>query len=128
MSEEEAIRAIKRVRNSAIVINLFQIIMPIILFVVSPSNLESYVIAYIMVMEVIILGILDGLVFGIYKFKSRICAIILFLCTLFIGLSTITKSVPVLTLLIYAVLLHIYYKGIRATYYFHRNKLAANYD
>ena len=27
-------------------------------------------------------------------------------------------------LLIYAILLHIYYKGIRATYYFHNNKLA----
>lgn len=124
MNEEQAIKAIKRVRNAAIVINLFFIIVPVMIgFILPKSNLDSGFITFIIITEIFMLGILNGLVLGIYRFKSRVCAIVLFLCTILmlIGSLSTGQNTP---LLIYAILLYIYYKGIRATYYFHNNKLA----
>ena len=124
MNEEKAAKSIKRVRNAAIVITLFFIIVPVMIGRILPKNsLDPGFIIYMLISEILILGILNGLAFGIYKFKSRVCAIVLFLCTtlmLIVSLTTGTRT----PLLIYAILLYIYYGGIRATFYFHNNKVA----
>lgn len=123
MNEEQAIKAIKNVRNSGIIITLFFIILPILLiFILPPDSIELSFTMYIIVTELIMLGILNGLVLGVYKFKSRVCAIALFLGTILMivaGISTNGRF----PLLIYLILLYIYYKGIRATFYLHNNKV-----
>lgn len=124
MNHEKANKAIKNVLITGIVISLFFIITSIFILCVfqSPDSNFNFK-AYIITSVVIMVGILDLLVFGVYKFKSRVCAILLLLGTtlMVIGVLATGGKTP---LLIDGILIYIYYKGIRATFYLNNNKLA----
>ncbi|HCW52891.1 MAG TPA: hypothetical protein DG753_03940 [Clostridium sp.] len=120
MNEEEAVRVIKQIRNSSIGITvlyfMFSVILPI-------RSFEADMFIYEIIPIVVMLAIFNGLAFGVYRYRSRVCAIVLFIFSIFMlkELLAIDGKAP---LLICAMLWYIYYKGIKATFYFHNNRLA----
>lgn len=70
-------------------------------------------------------GIILGLSYGVYKFKSRVCAIILLLSSAIIFLEILLSSRMIsIFLLLCGISVEIYFNGVRSVFYLQSNKSA----
>lgn len=139
MNEEQAKKAINRVWYSGMIMSLIIIIIPIWRFIfkwrVSIFSMRFYRLLFSTYGQIIcVLAILNLLGFGVYIFKSRICSKALFWGSVlmpivllvikrarfsFITSVLIGSRVSLVSVLIYALLIYIYYIGTKATSYMH---------
>ncbi|HCW52488.1 MAG TPA: hypothetical protein DG753_01820 [Clostridium sp.] len=76
MNEEDAIRVIKEIRNSSVVITVLYFIF----FVIVPiKSFGTDIFVCDVIPMIVMLVIFNGLAFGVYRYRSRGCAIVLFL-------------------------------------------------
>lgn len=115
MDNEKALKCIRSAWRLAIVCSLIALI-AIILMVSNFgfSELILYALIYI-ILEL-------GLAFGVYK-KSRICAVILFICFILSNICMLSNSrINIVGLIISVAFATCYFQGIRGTIYYHKNK------
>jgi len=117
MDNEKALKCIKSAWRSAIALSLIKLISVIVLTKISNFG-SSELIVY-----ALILIILDlGLAFGVYK-KSRICAVILFVCFTLNQLYMLSNGMSnIVGFIISVAFATCFFQGIRGTIHYHKNK------
>lgn len=115
MNNEKALKCIKSAWRLAIACSLIALISIILMLSnFGFSELILYALVYI-ILEL-------GLAFGVYK-KSRVCAVILFICFVLSNIYMLSNGVNNLVGLIISVAFATcYFQGIRGTIYYHKNK------
>ncbi|ARC83431.1 putative membrane protein [Clostridium argentinense CDC 2741] len=117
MDNEKALKCIKSAWRSAIALSLIKLISVIVLTKISNFGSSE------LILYALILIILDlGLAFGVYK-KSRVCAVILFVCFTLSQLYMLSNGMSsIVGFIISVAFATCFFQGIRGTIHYHKNK------
>lgn len=117
MDNEKALKCIKSAWRSAIALSLIKLISVIVLTTISDFG-SSELILYALIFMILDLG----LAFGVYK-KSRICAVILFVCFTLSQLYMLSNGMSsIVGFIISVAFATCFFQGIRGTIHYHKNK------